>query len=170
MTGLIVLLLVIDLGGSPTETASDSATSRTVLPSDPTPEPAALKACSSVVEYHVTALFAYTGTEIVGVTVGEAANPRKSVPSAIKKTFFRIAFFYVIGALLVGMVVLRTLPSSWLPTNEALRLLHLLCGRNRSSPDSRASGHYQRCHPGFLHFGRQLGSVHRCANPVRSCD
>lgn len=35
----------------------------------------------------VLALFAYMGTELLGVTVGEAKNPRKTVPSAIKKTF-----------------------------------------------------------------------------------
>ena len=35
----------------------------------------------------VLALFAYMGTELIGVTVGEAKNPRKTVPSAIKKTF-----------------------------------------------------------------------------------
>ncbi|GAC74251.1 amino acid transporters [Moesziomyces antarcticus T-34] len=53
---------------------------------------------------------AHTGSELVAVTVGEAANPRKSVPSAIKKTFFRIVFFYVVGALLVGMVVPSNAP------------------------------------------------------------
>lgn len=45
------------------------------------------------------------GTELIGVTVGEAKNPRKTVPSAIKKTFYRILFFYIILILLVGMVV-----------------------------------------------------------------
>lgn len=30
-----------------------------------------------------------------GVTVGECSNPRKNVPSAIKKTFWRILIFYV---------------------------------------------------------------------------
>jgi amino acid transporter len=28
----------------------------------------------------VTAVFAYLGTELVGVTVGEAENPRKTIP------------------------------------------------------------------------------------------
>ena len=53
----------------------------------------------------VTATFAYLGTELVGVTVGEAQNPRKTVPRAIKLTFFRILFFYVLAVLLVGMNV-----------------------------------------------------------------
>lgn len=45
----------------------------------------------------VTAVFAYLGTELVGVTVGEAQNPRKVVPRAIKLTFYRILIFYVLS-------------------------------------------------------------------------
>lgn len=53
----------------------------------------------------ITAVFAYLGTELVGVTVGEAQNPRKTVPRAIKLTFYRILFFYVLSVLLLGMIV-----------------------------------------------------------------
>ncbi|KAL2832833.1 amino acid permease/ SLC12A domain-containing protein [Aspergillus cavernicola] len=53
----------------------------------------------------VSATFAYLGTELVGVTVGEAQNPRKTIPRAIKLTFYRILFFYVISVLLVGTLV-----------------------------------------------------------------
>ncbi|GFF28904.1 dicarboxylic amino acid permease [Aspergillus udagawae] len=53
----------------------------------------------------VSATFAYLGTELVGVTVGEAENPRKTIPRAIKLTFYRILFFYVISVLLVGTLV-----------------------------------------------------------------
>ncbi|KAH0170236.1 dicarboxylic amino acid permease, partial [Aureobasidium melanogenum] len=53
----------------------------------------------------VTAVFAYLGTELVGVTVGEAENPRKTIPRAIRLTFFRIVFFYILSVLLVGMIV-----------------------------------------------------------------
>jgi amino acid transporter len=52
-----------------------------------------------------TAVFAYLGTELVGVTVGEAANPRKAIPRAIKLTFFRILIFYVVLVFLLGMLV-----------------------------------------------------------------
>ncbi|OJJ67374.1 hypothetical protein ASPBRDRAFT_200092 [Aspergillus brasiliensis CBS 101740] len=53
----------------------------------------------------VSATFAYLGTELVGVTVGEAENPRKSIPKAIKLTFFRIVVFYILSVLLVGTLV-----------------------------------------------------------------
>ncbi|PGH04311.1 hypothetical protein AJ80_08534 [Polytolypa hystricis UAMH7299] len=53
----------------------------------------------------VSATFAYLGTELVGVTVGEAQNPRKTIPRAIKLTFYRIIFFYVLSVFLLGMLV-----------------------------------------------------------------
>lgn len=53
----------------------------------------------------VTATFAFLGTELVGVTVGEAQNPRKTIPRAIKLTFYRILFFYILSVLFLGMVV-----------------------------------------------------------------
>ncbi|KAI5304133.1 hypothetical protein KEM56_006811 [Ascosphaera pollenicola] len=53
----------------------------------------------------VTATFAYLGTELVGVTVGEAQNPRKTIPNAIKLTFYRILVFYVISVFFLGMLV-----------------------------------------------------------------
>ncbi|KPM43438.1 Dicarboxylic amino acid permease [Neonectria ditissima] len=53
----------------------------------------------------VNATFAYLGTELVGVTVAEAQNPRKTIPRAIKLTFYRILFFYCFSVLLVGMLV-----------------------------------------------------------------
>ncbi|KAI8652733.1 AA-permease domain-containing protein [Fusarium keratoplasticum] len=53
----------------------------------------------------VQACFAYTGTEVVGMTFGETPNPRKNVPRAVKQTFWRIAVFYILGILVLGMAV-----------------------------------------------------------------
>ncbi|RDW77940.1 putative dicarboxylic amino acid permease [Coleophoma crateriformis] len=52
-----------------------------------------------------TAVFAYLGTELVGVTVGEAANPRRVIPRAIKLTFYRILLFYVVLVFLLTLLV-----------------------------------------------------------------
>ncbi|KAG7092416.1 hypothetical protein E1B28_008772 [Marasmius oreades] len=54
------------------------------------------------------ALFAYMGTELIGVTVGEAENPRRNIPMAIKQTFFRILIFYVGGVFVIGLIVPST--------------------------------------------------------------
>lgn len=53
----------------------------------------------------VNATFAYLGTELIGVTVAEAQNPRRTVPRAIKLTFYRILVFYCLSCLLIGMNV-----------------------------------------------------------------
>ncbi|KAH9946204.1 dicarbixylic amino acid permease [Epithele typhae] len=51
------------------------------------------------------ALFAYIGTELIGVTVGEAQAPRKNIPIAIRRTFFRILVFYVGGVFVISLIV-----------------------------------------------------------------
>ncbi|KAF5008708.1 hypothetical protein FDECE_5035 [Fusarium decemcellulare] len=53
----------------------------------------------------INAVFAFFGTELIGVTVAEAENPRKTIPRATKLTFYRILLFYVLSVLVVGMVV-----------------------------------------------------------------
>ncbi|KKA28703.1 hypothetical protein TD95_003800 [Thielaviopsis punctulata] len=53
----------------------------------------------------VTAAFAFAGTELVGLAAAETANPRKSLPTAIKQVFWRICIFYIAALLLVGLLV-----------------------------------------------------------------
>ncbi|EDO19097.1 hypothetical protein Kpol_2000p64 [Vanderwaltozyma polyspora DSM 70294] len=53
----------------------------------------------------INAAFTYQGTELVGITAGEAANPRKSVPRAINKVVFRIALFYIMSLFFIGLLV-----------------------------------------------------------------
>jgi len=72
----------------------------------------------------VTAAFSFAGTELVGLAAAETANPRKSLPTAIKQVFWRITLFYIVSLTLVGLLV---------PSNEA-RLLN-----KESSVDAKAS-------------------------------
>ncbi|KAI8897997.1 amino acid permease/ SLC12A domain-containing protein [Globomyces pollinis-pini] len=51
------------------------------------------------------AVFAFGGTELVGITAGEAANPRRSVPRAIKGTFFRVSVFYFLSIAIMGLAI-----------------------------------------------------------------
>ncbi|KAJ5929382.1 hypothetical protein N7454_007230 [Penicillium verhagenii] len=53
----------------------------------------------------IQAGFSYQGTELVGIAAGETENPRKTVPSAIRKTFYRIVFFFVLTIFFIGIVV-----------------------------------------------------------------
>ncbi|KAI8338514.1 amino acid permease/ SLC12A domain-containing protein [Chlamydoabsidia padenii] len=53
----------------------------------------------------LSAGFSYQGTEVVGITAGEAKNPTKAIPRAIRNTFWRILVFYVATIFLIGLCV-----------------------------------------------------------------
>ncbi|KAL0077878.1 amino acid permease/ SLC12A domain-containing protein [Phycomyces blakesleeanus] len=53
----------------------------------------------------LSAGFSFLGTEIVGVTAAEAKNPSKTVPKAIRNTFWRIIFFYIVTIFLLGLCI-----------------------------------------------------------------
>ncbi|CDZ98638.1 amino acid transporter [Phaffia rhodozyma] len=53
----------------------------------------------------IQAAFSFIGTEIVVVAVGETQNPRKNVPKAVKRVFWRITIFYVLAILVIGLLV-----------------------------------------------------------------
>lgn len=53
----------------------------------------------------VNAAFSYIGTEIVALTAAEAENPRRNVPKAIRRVFYRILLFYVGGVIVIGWLV-----------------------------------------------------------------
>ncbi|KAI7868638.1 amino acid permease/ SLC12A domain-containing protein [Spinellus fusiger] len=59
----------------------------------------------------LSAGFSFLGTEIVGVTAGEAKNPAKTIPKAIRNTFWRIIFFYIITIFLLGLCIPSTDPN-----------------------------------------------------------
>ncbi|KAL4776331.1 amino acid permease-domain-containing protein [Aspergillus nidulans var. acristatus] len=58
----------------------------------------------------VNAGFAFAGTELVGLAAAETANPRKSLPTAIKQVFWRITLFYIVSLTLVGLLIPYTEP------------------------------------------------------------
>ncbi|KAK1720122.1 hypothetical protein CaCOL14_002144 [Colletotrichum acutatum] len=105
MIGVILLLFILAVGGGPTgdrpgfrywsdpgafaEYKVDGAQGRLL----------------GVWSAMVAAVYAFSGTELVGVTVGEAKNPRLCMPKAVRLTFMRIVFFYIISVFLLGMVV-----------------------------------------------------------------
>lgn len=102
--GLILLSLILVCGGGP-----DPATGFTYWKNPGAFHEYILEGAAgrflAVWSTFTTAVFAYLGTELVGVTVGEAANPRKVIPRAIKLTFYRILLFYVVLVFLLGMLI-----------------------------------------------------------------
>lgn len=53
----------------------------------------------------INAAFTFQGVELTGVTAGESANPRKTVPKAINKVVIRILLFYIGSMFFLGLQV-----------------------------------------------------------------
>ncbi|KAL7933030.1 amino acid permease [Trichoderma chlorosporum] len=101
LCGLIILMFVLAVGGGPTHQSTGFRY---------WPNPGAFA------EYRLggsagkfvgvwSSIYAFTGTELIGMTVGEAKHPRLAMPRAVKMTFFCIVFFYILSVFFLGMVI-----------------------------------------------------------------
>ncbi|KAH6683256.1 amino acid permease/ SLC12A domain-containing protein [Halenospora varia] len=97
--GFIILGIIIDCGGVPTDT-------RGYIGAKYWHNPGAFRnGFKGFCSVFVTASFAFGGTELVGLAAAEADNPRKTIPKATKQVFWRISLFYVISLFLLGLIV-----------------------------------------------------------------
>lgn len=60
---------------------------------------------TGVFNVFLLAFFAFGGTELIGLTAGEAMDPKVSIPKAVKQTFWRILLFYIMSILIMGLVI-----------------------------------------------------------------
>ncbi|QEP07769.1 amino acid permease [Glutamicibacter sp. ZJUTW] len=65
----------------------------------------------SIVSVFMIAGFSFQGTELVGVAAGEAKDPRREVPKAIRRVFWRIMLFYIGAIFIIGCLIPFTDPS-----------------------------------------------------------
>ena len=65
----------------------------------------------SIISVFMIAGFSFQGTELVGVAAGEAKNPRREVPRAIRTVFWRIMLFYIGAIFIIGTLVSFNDPS-----------------------------------------------------------
>lgn len=49
--------------------------------------------------------FSFQGTELIGITAGEADNPQQSIPKAIKNTFWRLIIFYLLTISIISFLI-----------------------------------------------------------------
>jgi amino acid transporter len=95
--GFIILGIIINIGGGP-----DGSYIGGKYWHNPGPFNNGFKGLCSV---FVNAAFAFSGTELVGLAAAETANPRKSLPTAVKQVFWRISLFYIVSLTIVGLIV-----------------------------------------------------------------
>ncbi|KAF9224180.1 hypothetical protein BS17DRAFT_817080 [Gyrodon lividus] len=107
ITVLILIGLVIDLGGAPSHDRigfrywkDPGPFSRPGLVSNPD-----LDRFLGFLSVIVQAAFAFQGMEIAAIAAVVTESPRRNVAMAIRKTFYRILIFYIIGVLITGMTV-----------------------------------------------------------------
>ena len=59
----------------------------------------------AVISVFLVAGFSFQGTELVGITAGEAATPEKSISKAIHSTFWRILLFYIFAIFVIACIL-----------------------------------------------------------------
>lgn len=97
--GFIILGIIIDAGGVPTDPRHGIGFTYW---RDPGAFNNGFKGFCAV---FVTASFAFGGTELAGLAAAEASNPAKQMPAVTKQVFWRIRIFYVLNVFIVGLIV-----------------------------------------------------------------
>lgn len=124
--GLIIFAFIIDLGGGPTRDRLGFRYWKNPGAMKPYVADGNLGRFLGLFSTLVNAAFSYSGVEICAVAAGETENPRRNIPKAVRRVFWRILFFYVIGSLAIGVLI---------PYNES-RLLDAI---HHDSPGGAAS-------------------------------
>lgn len=103
--GLILLMLIIDLGGAPNHDRIGFRYWDHPGSMNEYLETGALGRFLAFWKVFIQATFSYGGSEMVVIAAGETENPRRNIPKAVRRVFWRIAIFYVLSILLIGMCV-----------------------------------------------------------------
>ncbi|KAH8924824.1 hypothetical protein BT69DRAFT_1261010 [Atractiella rhizophila] len=105
IVGLIILGIVIDLGGGPQGERLGFRFWK-----DPGPFVQYLGIQGAKGRFLgfwrvlIQAAFSYNGTEIIAIASGEAKNPRRTLPRAVRRLFIRILLFYILGVFIIGLL------------------------------------------------------------------
>ncbi|KIK04264.1 hypothetical protein K443DRAFT_424867 [Laccaria amethystina LaAM-08-1] len=106
ITGLIILGIVLDLGGGPDH---DRLGFRYWKNPGPFVQYQGIQGAKGRFlgwwAVLTQAAFSFIGTEIVAIAAGEAKNPRRNLPKAIKRVYIRILLFYILGTTIIGLLV-----------------------------------------------------------------
>lgn len=83
----------------------------------------------------LTVNFAFSGAELIGITAGEAQDPQKAIPSAIKTTLWRLVIFFI------GSIVVK---AALIPCKVA-GVTKSICICIRFDPCTFCSRYYELC-------------------------
>ncbi|KAI0642018.1 general amino acid permease 1 [Trametes meyenii] len=108
ITVLIITGLVIDLGGGPNHERLGFHYWKTPGPlngADLEPNHPSLDKFLGILSVLVQAAFSFQGMELVAIAASETVSPRRNIAKAVRRVFWRILLFYLLGILITGMVV-----------------------------------------------------------------
>ncbi|KAJ7623715.1 general APC amino acid permease [Roridomyces roridus] len=107
---IIILLisgLVLDLGGGPNHEVigfkfwkHPGAVNRAHLV-----ELADADRFLAILSVIIQAAFSFQGMELVCIAASETENPRRNITKAVRRVFYRVVLFYMLGILMIGMLV-----------------------------------------------------------------
>ncbi|KAF9819345.1 hypothetical protein IEO21_02233 [Rhodonia placenta] len=108
ITLLIIAGLVIDLGGGPNHERIGFRYWKNpgaVAGAGLEPKHPGLDRFLGILSVIVQAAFSYQGMELVAIAASETESPRRNIAKAVRRVFWRILVFYMLGILITGMLV-----------------------------------------------------------------
>ncbi|KAM3084835.1 hypothetical protein ACMFMG_003284 [Clarireedia jacksonii] len=76
------------------------------------------------------AVYAYSGIENISLAAVETQSPRRNIPIAVKRIFFRVMLFYVLSIFMVGMIVPSNDPKLLNTTGTAAQSPFVIAANN----------------------------------------
>jgi lysine-specific permease len=92
---IVGFLMIMGVVGNPPASGITNFTSGGLFPNG----------ISGVIMCANIAIYAFLGTELIGITAGECEDPEKSIPKAIKTVFWRLALFYVLSIFVMAAIL-----------------------------------------------------------------
>ncbi|PAV20026.1 general amino acid permease 1 [Pyrrhoderma noxium] len=109
ITGLILTGLIVDLGGGPDHDRigfrywkNPGALAQSDLVSE---NKVGLGRFLGLLSVLVQAAFSFQGMELVAIAASETESPRRNISKAVRRVFYRILVFYLLGIFITGMLV-----------------------------------------------------------------
>lgn len=130
ISALIIGGLAVSLGGGPNHERIGFRFWKNPGPINAYLVPGATGRFLAILRVIVQAAFSFQGMELVAVAASETVHPRRNIAKAVKRVFYRIIVFYVLGILVTGMLVAYTDPNLLKETGTAAQSPYVIAFNN----------------------------------------
>lgn len=133
ITGLILVGLIIDLGGAPDHHRLGFQYWKNpgvLAGAQLEPTHVNLDRFLGILNIIVQASFSFQGMELVAIAASETENPRRNIAKAVRRVFFRILVFYLLGIFITGLIVPYNDPNLLQATGTAAQSPYVIAMTN----------------------------------------